>query len=648
MITTATRTAGAAQGWVLARGARLVEDGVRFEVWAPNARSVTVRVEGDAGEHEHSLERDERGVWSGLVHDARAGSDYRFVLDGDKALPDPVSRHQPAGVHGPSRVVDPHAFEWTDDGWTGIPIAEYAIYELHIGTFSEAGTFDGAIRHLPELAELGVTAVEVMPVAQFPGSRNWGYDGVGLYAVQDSYGGPDGLRRFVDAAHAHGLAVVLDVVYNHLGPEGNYLGAYAPYFTERYCTPWGSAVNYDGADSDEVRAFVIDNARHWITEYHVDALRLDAIHGIFDFGACHILRELAEAVRAEGRRLGREVRVIGESDLNDPRVIRSGAGGWALDAQWSDDFHHAVHAALTGERSGYYADFGDLGDVQKALRDRFVYDGRFSPHRRRRHGAPARDIPGERFVICLQNHDQVGNRATGDRLSTLVSFDQQKLAAALLLLSPYVPMLFMGEEWGESNPFLYFASHGDESLVEAVRDGRREEFKAFGWGDDVPDPFAIETFERSKLDRSKLGQPRHAALRALYRELLQLRRREPALRPGAAQYRVTAEPFGGGGADGAASEGVLFTELEPPDDGAWLGVFNLSTSESAEVEVRGGAGKTVRLVLSTDDRKFGGDGAVAEAWAARDGAAEGRGPRAEGPPFDLPPSTAILCRVEDA
>ncbi len=632
MITTATRTAGAAQGWVLERGAQLVEDGVRFCVWAPNARSVAVRIEDDAGEREHALARDERGLWSGLVHDARTGSDYRFVLDEETALPDPVSRHQPAGVHGPSRVVDPNAFEWTDDGWTGIPISEYAIYELHIGTFSDEGTFDGAIRHLAGLAELGVTAVEVMPVAQFPGTRNWGYDGVGLYAVQDSYGGPDGLRRFVDAAHAHGLAVVLDVVYNHLGPEGNYLGEYAPYFTDRYCTPWGSAVNYDGAESDEVRCFVVDNARHWITEYHVDALRLDAIHGIFDFGACHILRELAEAVRAEGRRLGREVRVIGESDLNDPRVVRSGAGGWALDAQWSDDFHHAVHAVLTGERSGYYADFGDLDDVQKALRDRFVYDGRYSPHRRRRHGAPARDIPGERFVICLQNHDQVGNRAAGERLSTLVSFEQQKLAAALLLLSPYVPMLFMGEEWGETNPFLYFASHGDESLVEAVRNGRREEFKAFGWGEDVPDPFAVETFERSKLDRSKLEQPRHAAMRALYRELLQLRRREPALRPGGAQYRVTAEPFGGG-ADGAASDGVLFTELEPPDGGAWLGVFNLSTSESAEVEVRGGAGKAVRLVLSTDDRTFGGAGAVREAWTA---------------PFDLPPATAILCRVEDA
>ena len=638
MITTATRTAGAARGWTLERGAQLVEEGVRFTVWAPGARSVSVRLESEAGERDHALERDSWGVWSGLVREAEAGTNYRYVLDGEKALPDPVSRHQPAGVHGPSRVVDAQAFEWTDDGWSGVPIAEYIVYELHIGTFSEEGTFDGAIRHLSELADLGVTAVEVMPIAQFPGTRNWGYDGVGLYAVQDSYGGPDGFRRFVDAAHAHDLAVVLDVVYNHFGPEGNYLGAYGPYLTDRYCTPWGAAVNYDGADSDEVRRFVIDNALHWVTEYHVDALRLDAIHGIYDFGATHVLRELAEAVRAEGRRHGREVRVIGESDLNDPRVIRSGAGGWALDAQWSDDFHHAVHAALTGERSGYYADFGELADVEKALRDRFVYDGRWSSHRRRRHGAPARDVPAERFVICLQNHDQVGNRANGERLSTLVSLEQQKLAAALLLVAPYVPMLFMGEEWGETNPFLYFASHGDEALVEAVRAGRRDEFKAFGWGDDVPDPFAVETFERSKIDRAKLEQPRHAALRALYRELLHLRRREPALRPGGAQFRVTAEPFGDGARDGAGTDGVLFTEHEPPGGGSWLGIFNLSAAESAEVEVRGGTGGEVRPVLSTDDRKFGGDGAVAESW--------GRGPGSGDRTIELPPATAVLFRIE--
>ena len=676
MISAVTTTAGAARGWRLERGAQLTPEGVRFSVWAPTAKRVAVRVTTDGRERDHALARGDDGVWSGLVGSAGAGSDYRYVLDGERALPDPVSRHQPEGPHGPSRVVDPGAFEWTDDEWRGVPLAEYAIYEMHVGTFSDEGTFDGAIRHLPELAELGVTAIEVMPIAQFPGARNWGYDGVGLYAVQNSYGGPEGFRRFVDAAHAQGLAVVLDVVYNHVGPEGNYLGAYGPYFTERYRTPWGQAVNYDDADSDEVRRFVIDNAVHWVTEYHVDGLRLDAIHGIFDFGASHVLRELAEAVRDAGRRAGRETVVIGESDLNDPRVVRAGGEGWGLDAQWSDDFHHAMHAALTGERSGYYADFGGLDQVAKALRDRFVYDGRYSPHRRRRHGAPALDVPAERFVICLQNHDQVGNRATGERLSSLVSFDQLKLGAAVLLLAPYVPMLFMGEEWGETNPFLYFANHGDEALVEAVRKGRREEFKAFGWGDDVPDPFAEETFARSRLDRGKLAEPHHAALRALYRDLLRLRRREAALRPGGATFRVTAAPFDEGrddegrdddgrgdarrdddGRDGegrgmpdgeaatpgerqAPTAGVLFTEIEPPTGGAWLGVFNLSTTDAAEVEVRGAGEKPVRLVLSTDDRTYGGEGAVAAQWE------EGRGAGAEGRTFELPPATAILCRVE--
>ena len=642
-VATGRTTAG---GWALERGARLVEEGVRFAVWAPAARGVAVRLASPshAGERDHALERDERGVWSGLVHGASAGADYRLVLVDEKgeerALPDPVSRFQPEGVHGPSRVVDPHAFEWTDDDWRGIPLADYAIYEMHVGTFSEEGTLDGAIRHLPELVELGVTAVEVMPIAQFPGERNWGYDGVGLYAVQNSYGGPEAFRRFVDAAHAHGLAVILDVVYNHVGPEGNYLGAFGPYFTDRYRTPWGSAVNYDGPDSDEVRRFVVDNALHWITEYHVDALRLDAIHGIYDFGAMHLLRELADAARAAGARLGREVRVIGESDLNDPRVVRAGADAWGLDAQWSDDFHHAVHALLSGERKGYYEDFGSVAHVAKALRDRFVYDGRHSAHRRRRHGAPATDVPSERFVICIQNHDQVGNRATGDRLSTLVSFEQRKLAAALLLLAPYVPLLFMGEEWGETNPFLYFADHGDEGLVDAVRKGRREEFKAFGWGEDVPDPFAAETFERSRLDRGKASRGEHAAVRALYRELLHLRRRERALRPGGAAYRVTADPVG----DGAA--GILRTELEAPAGGIWLALFNLSPAEAAEVEVEAPAGAAVRLVLSTDDARFGGAGAVAAAWTRGVGAEGGRPRGGPASSLALPPSTAALFHIE--
>jgi maltooligosyltrehalose trehalohydrolase len=406
--------------WALQRGATVVAGGgVRFSVWAPSAERVAVRLRSSGGEREYPLESHRMGVFEGTVREARAGDDYRYVLAGpkgtpDKALPDPVSRFQPEGVHGPSRVVDPAAFRWTDDGWSGLEMPEYVIYELHVGTFSDAGTFDGAIEHLAGLRDLGVTAIEIMPVAQFPGARNWGYDGVLPYAVQDSSGGPEGLRRLVDAAHATGLAVVLDVVYNHFGPEGNYLGGYGPYFTDTYKTPWGPALNYDGRDSDEVRRYFIDNALYWITEFHMDALRLDAIHGIFDFGARHVLRDIADAVRAQGIALGRHAIVIGESDLNDPKVVRSAAEhGFGMDAQWADDLHHAIHSVLTGETNGYYADFGGVRPVAQSLGTPFYYAGTYSAHRRRRHGAPATGLPLDRFVVSVQNHDQVGNRATG-------------------------------------------------------------------------------------------------------------------------------------------------------------------------------------------------------------------------------------------
>jgi maltooligosyltrehalose trehalohydrolase len=399
--------------------------------------------------------------------------------------------------------------------------------------------------------------------------------------------------------------VILDVVYNHLGPEGNYLGSYGPFFTERYRTPWGGALNYDDAESDEVRRYFIDNALHWVTEYHLDGLRLDAVHAIFDFGARHVLEELASAVREQGRRLGREVVVIGESDLNDPRVVRpADRGGWGLDGQWSDDFHHAVHAALTGEREGYYSDFGSVAHVAKALRDRFVYDGRYAAHRRRRHGAPCGDVPGERFVVCIQNHDQVGNRAAGERLSALLGFEQQKLAAALMLLSPYVPMLFMGEEYGEANPFQYFVSHGDEQLVEAVRKGRRKEFEAFGWGDDVPDPQSEETFARSRLDPDAGRRGRGAAMRALYRDLLALRRTLPALRPGAPVVRVDCDE----------SAGWVTMLLGVPGGGdAVLAAFNLA-GEPREVPVPQGPHVWTPLV-DTASETYGGPGGAPAAPA---------------------------------
>ena len=608
--------------WTLERGARVTPAGTRFSVWAPDAKRVEVVLEGTGGSF--PLQAGEGGLFEGEVASAKAGTDYRYRLDGAEPRPDPVSRWQPEGVHGPSRVVDPSAFRWTDARWKGLEMADYVIYELHVGTFTPAGTFDAAIERLAELKALGLTAIEIMPVAEFPGARNWGYDGVSLYAPHSAYGGPEGLRRVVNAAHEAGLAVVLDVVYNHVGPEGNYLPLYGPYFTETYRTPWGPAVNYDGADSTEVRRFVVENALYWVTEYHVDALRLDAIHGIYDFGARHILQELVERVHEQARALGRAVQVIAESDLNDPRVVRAPTvGGLGFDAQWSDDFHHSVHALLTGEDKGYYADFGGIEALGRAIGQRFVYDGRHSPHRRRRHGAPVGDVSGDHFVIAIQNHDQIGNRAAGDRLTTTLSFEQQKLAAALLLLSPYVPLLFMGEEYGETNPFQYFVSHGDEKLVAAVREGRKKEFKAFGWGDEVPDPQAEDTFGRSKLDWGKSRQSPHRELRALYRDLLRLRQMEPALRPGDATVNVRHD----------AARRWLTVELSPEDGNAVVALYN--PGEAAQAVPLPGGDDGWDALLSTADAPY-----QPTAGQTRDDAA------VSGGMVTLPPYTAALYRRE--
>ena len=504
--------------------------GVRFRVWAPRARTLDVTVVSPSS-RVVGLERGDGDVFEAIVPGIAPGADYFYLIDGDRERPDPVSRWQPHGVHGPSRVVDPAAHAWTDPAWKGIPLEGYILYELHVGTFTVEGTFEAVIPTLADLRQLGVTAVEIMPVAEFPGERNWGYDGVHLYAPQSSYGGPSGLRRLIDACHHEGLAVVLDVVYNHLGPEGNYLSEYAPYFSGRYRTPWGEAVNFDGADSDGVRRFFVDNALYWVTEYHVDALRLDAVHSMFDFSAQHILEEIAAAVHERAAWLGRSVWVIAESDLNDPRVISPvEVGGFGIDAQWSDDFHHSLHVLLTGNKRGYLADFGRMDDLRKALTQGFVYDGNRSTYRRRRHGGSSAARPGWQFVICTQNHDQVANGAWGDRLSVLTSSDSQKLAAAVLVCAPNLPMLFMGQEYGELAPFLYFTSHGEPALVEAVRSGRREEFSAFAWEREFPDPHAESTFIRSKLDWRLREVPLHAALRDFYRDLLALRRERLSLR----------------------------------------------------------------------------------------------------------------------
>jgi len=515
-------------------GALDLRDGrVCWRVWAPAAKRVEL-VLYDAGEHRvRPMEWEEGGYYSHTEADVAEGQRYAYRLNGGPERPDPCSLWQPDGVHRPSAVLYPRRFAWTDHTWKGVPREELVFYELHVGTFTPQGTFDAVIPRLPELRELGVTAVELMPVGQFPGTRNWGYDGVHPYAAQNSYGGPYGLARLVDACHAAGLALFLDVVYNHLGPEGNYLREFGPYFTERYRTPWGSAINYDGPDSEPVRDFVLDNVRTWLEEFHVDGLRLDAVHAVYDLGARPILRAVQEAADEVSQRTGRRTYVIAESDLNDPRLLLPPErGGCGLDAQWSDDFHHAVHAYLTGERGGYYADFGAARQLAAVLERPFLYAGEYSPFRRRKHGAPPPpELTGDRFVVCVQNHDQIGNRARGERLDALLrSPAERRLAASLLLLSPHLPLLFMGEEYGEENPFAFFCSFGDANLVRAVREGRRREFEGFLWAGEVPDPHAEETFAAARLSWSwPQGTPR-AGLRRLYADLLAARRAWPALR----------------------------------------------------------------------------------------------------------------------
>ncbi len=500
-----------------------------FIVWAPFAKEVSVILTSQ-GARAEPMERDGRGYWRVELDDVEPGDLYLYSINGSISRPDPASFFQPQGVHRPSQVVDHSVYEWQDSDWRGVPLRDLIIYELHVGAFSPSGDFQGVAGKLDNLLDLGVNAIELMPVAQFPGDRNWGYDGVHPYAVQDSYGGPEGLKRLVDAAHGKGMAVVLDVVYNHLGPEGNYLSDFGPNFTDAYKTPWGTAVNFDGPYSDQVREFFIENALYFFREYHMDALRLDAVHGIYDRSAKHFLEELVERAEELSKSSGREFYLIAESDLNDVRVIRErDKGGYGVHAQWSDDFHHSLHALLTGERHGYYADFGDTGRLVKALNQGFVYSWDYSGYRKRRHGSSSEDRPGWQLLVCSQNHDQVGNRAFGERLSALVGFEALKLAAGAVLCSPYIPLLFMGEEHGEDNPFLYFVNHMDPDLVEAVRRGRKEEFKDFEWEREPPDPASEDTFERSRLDWSKRGRDKHARMLAFYKELIALRKSHPAL-----------------------------------------------------------------------------------------------------------------------
>jgi len=572
------------------------EAGVEFCVWAPRCRQVTLEIV-DPERTMLPLRRTEDGYFIGTAQGG-AGVRYHYLLDGTRRRPDPAARALPDGVNGPSEVVDTSAFPWADTSWRGAPLRDMVIYEIHLGTFTPEGTFDAVIPRLEALRDLGITAIELMPVASFPGARNWGYDGVGLFAPQRTYGGPAGLQRLVNACHACGVAVILDVVYNHLGPEGNYLAEFGPYFTDRYKTPWGPAMNFDGEGSRGVRDFVIGNALYWVREYHIDGLRLDAVDGIFDAAPIHMLRELNEAVQAAALELGRSVPVIAESDLNDRRVIDPvDRGGYGLAGQWHDDFHHCLHTLLTGERNGYYADFGSLDQLAKAYTDGFVYDGNFSTCRGRHHGTTTRDLPGEHFVVCAQNHDQVGNRAWGERLGTLTNFEDQKLAATAVILSPFVPLVFMGEEYGDLAPFLFFTDFEDPALREAVSRGRREEFAAFAWEGETPDPQHPATFARSKLIWASQQREPHRWLREYYRTLLTLRRRHPMLGVGGKRnlrVRVLEEQIL-----------VVLRKREPREVALMILCFGL---EDCAVRLEIPPGSWRRLLDSADER-FGGSGA---------------------------------------
>jgi maltooligosyltrehalose trehalohydrolase len=551
-------------------GANYLGNGkTRFEVWAPLAPRVDLHILSPK-DRIVAMEPRARGYHEIVADKVEPGSRYFYRLN-DRERPDPSSRFQPEGVHGPSEVVKTD-FPWQSENGSGAELQDYIIYELHVGTFTPEGTFDAVISHLDHLKDLGVTAVELMPVAQFPGGRNWGYDGVALFAAQNSYGGPEGLKRLVDQCHKNDLAVVLDAVYNHLGPEGNYLRDFGPYFTDRYYTPWGSAVNFDGPESDEVRKYFIQNALYWVSEFHIDALRLDAVHAILDHSPRPFLLELAEAVHEQARRLNRRIYLMPESADNDARLLRARElGGFGLDAQWSDDFHHCLHVLLTGERSGYYEDYGRVDQFAKCFREGFAYSGDYSKFRKRRHGSASRDIPAERFIVFSQNHDQVGNRMLGDRLCRLAGFEGTKLAAGAVLLAPFIPLLFMGEEYGETAPFPYFISHIDAGLVEAVRKGRRQEFRAFAWDKGPPDPQAQKTFQSAKLNHRLRAEDPQRTLFELYKRLIRLRKEIPSL---ARLDKNSIEVIG------ADRKKLLFVRRWSDEDEVFM-LFNFSSSEAA-------------------------------------------------------------------
>lgn len=501
-----------------------------FTVWAPAHEELAVEIVSP-GRRSLPMQKDQWGYFKVVAEDIEPGTLYFYKLRGNADRPDPASHSQPKDVHGPSQVVDHSQMKWTDAGWTGIPLEETIIYELHVGTFTPEGTFEAIIPRLRELYEFGINAIELMPIGQFPGDRNWGYDGVFPFAPQHSYGGSEGLKKLVDAAHQQGISIILDVIYNHFGPEGNCITDYGPYFTTHYQTAWGNAINFDGEYSYGVRNYFIENALYWFENYHIDALRLDASDHIYDIGVKHFLQELAENVDALSKKQGRKLYLTAENDLSDTKVIRPiESGGYGIDAQWNDAFHHCLHTLLTGEEAGYYEDYGKCEQMAKAFKEGFVYSGQYSPFRNKFHGSDSSAIPGYQFVVFTQNHDQVGNRALGDRLTHLVSFEALKLAAGLLLLAPNIPLLFMGEEYAEDAPFLYFVSHTDPELIEVVREGRKKDFADFQIKGEFIDPFSPDTFNKCQLNWQKRYEGKHKVILDLYQHLIQLRRAVPALK----------------------------------------------------------------------------------------------------------------------
>jgi maltooligosyltrehalose trehalohydrolase len=584
----------------------LPDGSVRWRVWAPNAKRVALIVidESDRRRTVPMREEDEFGHFVHTEPDVPDGQRYAYRLDGGEERQDPCSLWQPAGVPGPSAVVRPERFAWTDAAWRGVRREDLVIYELHVGTFTPDGTFDAIVPRLPALRELGVTAIEIMPVNQFPGARNWGYDGVLPYAAQNTYGGPEGLQRLVDACHANGLGVFLDVVYNHFGPEANFLHEFGPYFTEKYKTPWGKAVNYDDAGSDAVRDFVLDNVRMWLGEFHMDGLRLDAVHAIYDMGARHLLGAIKEVAEDVAAKQDRAIEIIAESDQNDPRIVSPPErGGHGLDAQWADDLHHAIHTLLTGELRGYYADFGKAEHLVRVLNSPFLHAGTYSPIRKRKHGASPAGLSGEKFVVCIQNHDQVGNRASGDRLTTqLDSPAKLRLAASIMLLSPYTPLLFMGEEYAEDRPFPFFVSFAGEELIQAVRKGRAHEFADFlGEGETVPLPDAVQTFKSAVLSWSWPDGTERAGMRRLYADLLAARRAWPAMR----DFTNRQARLHGGGNDGAVVELVRGVG-SAGGGGSLRALFNLT--DRPQPLPGGRAGGAEAPLFSSEAAKYGGTG----------------------------------------